>query len=138
MPAEALRGQTLDGFVNITGAWQGAVVVQCPRRLAEDIAVKLFSLNGRQPSPEELQDALGEITNMTGGNLKALVPGQCYLSLSAVIEGTDYTLRMLGTEAVRRVVFSCQGQPFAVSVVAASNGSSGLSVSADLSESDDG
>jgi CheY-specific phosphatase CheX len=66
-----------------------------------------------------MQDALGEITNMTGGNIKALLPGACHLSLPAVVEGTSYTIRVPSTRIVTRVPFECEGMHGAVSIMTA-------------------
>src|SRR5581483_9928567 len=78
-----LSGRTLDGIVNTTRAYHGAVVVQCSLRLAARLAAAMFDLGPRHPTLADMQDALGEITNMTGGNIKALLTGTCHLSLPA-------------------------------------------------------
>jgi CheY-specific phosphatase CheX len=114
-----LKGRTFDGIINITGDWQGAVAVQVPKPLASRVAQILFGLGDEAPSLEDMQDALGEITNMTGGNIKALMPGECHLSLPAVVEGADYTVRIPGTTIITRVVFDCGGAPAVVSLLGA-------------------
>jgi CheY-specific phosphatase CheX len=85
--------------------------------LAQRVAQIMFSLDGQLPSREDTQDALGEITNMTGGNIKALLPEPNVLSLPAVVEGEDYTLRVPGTCVVSRLVFQCQEAAFVVSLL---------------------
>lgn len=117
-----LEGATLDGVVSITGDWHGAVVMQLPRELAARVAAGFFGLESQEPSLQDLQDAVGELTNMTGGNLKALMPGQCSLSLPAVVEGKDYSLRIPSTTVVARVVFDCAGAPFVVTVLGGARG----------------
>lgn len=110
---------TLDGIINIAGDWQGTVAVQVPRALAAIIAARMFRLGDQQPTIEDMQDALGEITNMTGGNIKALLPGQCVLSLPAVIEGRAYTIRVPSSHVVTKVAFECAGFPALVSLMTA-------------------
>ncbi|MGE0042047.1 MAG: chemotaxis protein CheX [Vicinamibacterales bacterium] len=117
---EALCGATFDGIINITGDWQGTVLVQVARPMAVRIAQIMFELGDAEPGRRDLQDALGEITNMTGGNIKALMPGDCHLSLPAVVEGSDYSVTTPGTRVVSRVVFECEGQPAVVNLLAAS------------------
>jgi CheY-specific phosphatase CheX len=112
-------GPTLDGIVTISGDWQGAVILQVPQRLAQRVAAIMFQLGDGLPTLEDMQDALGEITNMTGGNLKALMPGSCYLSLPAVVNGNDYRIRIPTAHVLSRVLFECDGQPAVVSLVAA-------------------
>ena len=63
---------------------------------------------------QQVQDAMGELTNMTGGNVKALLPEGCRLSLPTVVEGSAYTARVPGSELVTSVGFKCQGSPVVV------------------------
>jgi chemotaxis protein CheX len=120
-------GPTLDGIVTISGDWQGAVILQVPQPLAQRVAAIMFSLGEGTPTLEDMQDALGEITNMTGGNLKALMPGSCHLSLPAVVNGNDYGIRIPTARILSRVLFECDGQPAVVSLVAAGGSGSPLS-----------
>jgi CheY-specific phosphatase CheX len=113
------NGPTLDGIVTISGDWQGAVILQMPRDLAHRVAAIMFSLGEQPATLEDMQDALGEITNMTGGNLKALMPGNCFLSLPAVVDGNDYRLRIPTATVLSRILFHCEGHPTVVSLVAA-------------------
>ena len=39
-----------------------------------------------------MRDAVGELANMVGGNIKALMPGSCQLSLPTVAEGRSEAL----------------------------------------------
>jgi chemotaxis protein CheX len=117
-----LEGPTLDGVISITGDWHGAVMVQLPRELATRVAGAFFGLDDREPSLQDVQDAVGELTNMTGGNIKALMPGECSLSLPAVVEGRDYSLRIPSTTVVARIVFDCAGAPFVVTLLGGTRG----------------
>ena len=113
----AKEEHTLAGCVQITGAWEGAVAVHCAVDLARQVAALMFNMSPENTSIEEVQDALGELVNMTGGNLKALLAEPCYLSLPAVVEGHNYTLRIPGSALVSQVAFECQGHPFLVTLL---------------------
>ncbi|MEZ5291506.1 MAG: chemotaxis protein CheX [Vicinamibacterales bacterium] len=126
-PAEAevsLPGDaaTIDGIVNITGDQQVAVVLQVPKSLAERIASAMFGLGSRTPRAEDMQDAVGELSNMLGGNVKALLSGSCHLSLPAVVHGEGYTIRVPTSHSVDRITFECEGMPAVVSVMSAPMG----------------
>lgn len=114
-------GRTLDGVINITGAWAGALVLQVPEHVARRAAAVMFELPEDAATLEDMQDAVGELTNMTGGNVKALLDGHCQLSLPAVVEGRDYSIRVPGSDAVTRVTFDIDGEPFVVSLLARSD-----------------
>ena len=108
---------TLAGCVQITGAWEGAVALHCAIGLARQVTALMFGMDPGNASIEEVQDALGELVNMTGGNIKALLAEPCYLSLPTVVEGNNYTLRIPGSVPVNQVAFECQGQPFLVTLL---------------------
>jgi chemotaxis protein CheX len=108
---------TLASCVQITGAWEGAVALQCSTQLARQVAGAMFNIAPENASIEEIQDALGELINMTGGNIKALLAEPCLLSLPTVVEGSNYTLRIPGSVLVSQVAFSYQGLPFLVTLL---------------------
>ncbi|MGV3517054.1 chemotaxis protein CheX [Luteitalea sp.] len=110
-------GRTLDGVINITGAWAGALVLQVPEHVARRAASVMFEIEEGSATLEDMQDAVGELTNMTGGNVKALLEGHCALSLPAVVEGRDYSIRVPGSQAITRVTFDIDGEPFVVSLL---------------------
>jgi chemotaxis protein CheX len=110
--------------VQVEGAWDGAVVLACPQELATKLAAAMFDSAG-EPSPSDVQDALGEITNMLAGNIKALLPHPSRITLPVVAFGSDYQLAMLGTHIRAEVTFSSQGESFVVSVLQQSRGGDG-------------
>ena len=113
-PTEGTRGLT--GCVQIDGAWDGAVLLECPTALARQLAAELFRPDG-ETTAEEVRDTIGELTNMLAGNIKALLPEPSRISLPAVAEGDDYDLRVMGTQAVARVAFTCADETFVVTVL---------------------
>ena len=106
----------LVGCVHISGEWEGAVTLDCPAELARKVATIMFQLTEDELSSDLIQDALGELTNMTGGNLKSLLPEPCYLSLPAV-SMTEHRLKIPGSELITKVSFKCWGFKFKVSVL---------------------
>lgn len=112
--AEGASGLT--GCVQIDGAWNGAVLLECPSALARQLSHELYRPEG-QTTAEEVRDTIGELTNMLAGNIKALLPEPSRISLPAVAEGDDYDLRVMGTQPVARVVFSCADEVFVVTVL---------------------
>jgi chemotaxis protein CheX len=114
-PAEE---SALVGVVRISGAWEGAVTVACPTPLARQAAAIMFGLASGDVSAPETADALGELTNIIGGNLKALLPKPSRVSLPAV--GTASEVRhAVGADApaVRRVAMECQGASLLVTLL---------------------
>jgi len=99
----------LTACVQIAGAWKGAVVFDAPSTFARQAAAVMFDIAAADATAGDVQDALAELVNMIGGNLKTLLPGPSFLSLPAVTEGNDYSLSVPGSRQVSRVRFDCRG-----------------------------
>lgn len=111
-------GRTLEGHVHISGKWQGTIVVQCSLAAARDAAQIMFSSQEPAESSQDVQDAVGELVNMIGGNIKSLMSEDgCYLSLPIVIEGGDYTVRMAGARVISRRAFVSGQEPVVVTLL---------------------
>lgn len=110
------------GFIQIAGAWEGVISCITSESLLLQAAAKMFSAPPESLTTEQLHDTLGELTNMIGGNLKALLPEPSYLCLPAVIEGTDYAVHVPTTDPMMEVAFQCGTQPFTVQVLASAVG----------------
>ncbi len=116
-PVPAGSDGALAGSIDIEGAWRGGVTLSCPRALAGLIARVIFGLDGDdapEPTATQMADALAELTNMTGGNLKALLPEPCVLSLPH-ISTPEEASRHHGT-LVAEATFECSGEAFVVRV----------------------
>ena len=107
----------LTACVQITGEWAGAVTLACPTAFARRVAQIMFESEPGDIELVEVEDALGELANMLGGNIKSLLPGPSQLSLPAVTEGLDYTVRVPGSEMVNHVGFRTEGYPITISVL---------------------
>ena len=102
--------------VQIDGAWHGALVMMCPMPLARTLTAQMFQAEST-PDLDEVRDALGELANMLGGNVKALLPAPSQISLPAVAIGSDYQLTVVGTSELARVPFTCDGQLLLVTLL---------------------
>jgi chemotaxis protein CheX len=109
---------TIQAYVHVSGAWRGTIVVQCPMSLARVATQRMFRLDGVPPL-EDVQDAIGELTNMIGGSVKALIAGEnCFLSLPVVVEGHDYRVRVGGgAQVLTQHLMRCEDEPLLVTVL---------------------
>lgn len=104
------------GLVNLSGTFQGAVMIQCPEALGSALTAAM--LQGTQtPGAGDMVDALGELTNMFAGNIKALLPKPSSISLPTVAFGSHYEIDVVGTTVLARVSFLCDGQPLVVTLL---------------------
>ncbi len=110
--------QTVEGHVHIVGAWTGTLVLQCSASAAKRAAEAFFQTPAAEQTPQDAEDAVGELTNMIGGNLKSLVAEQgCALSLPTVIAGRDFSVRMPRTRTVTRQTFLADHAAVVVTVL---------------------
>lgn len=115
--ASARLGQsTVTGIVHIDGAWPGALMLRCPMALARQLTAAMFQ-TGLDPSDDDVSDALGELTNMMAGNVKALLPETCGISLPAVAFGRDYQLNVVGTAVIAAAELACAGHRLSVTLL---------------------
>ncbi len=107
----------LTGCVLITGAWKGAVILGCTEPLARRATGIMFGVDPALTTWDKIQDALGELTSITGGNIKGLMPGPSTLSMPAVVQGTDYRLIVPGSRRLGRVSFACEEDALVVTLL---------------------
>jgi chemotaxis protein CheX len=108
--------RSLTSGVGIEGAWRGFVRIQCPDPLARLLTASMFGDSPDVAGPEQIQDALGELANITGGNFKSLLPEPCSLSLPKYGPAVLESIRSEGLDLLSQVGFLCDGYPFLVSV----------------------
>jgi chemotaxis protein CheX len=76
------------GSVSVTGAWRGPVLVGCSDGASRNAAAALLGIELDEVTDDDVADALGELANIIGGNVKSLLPEPCALSLPHVhVEG---------------------------------------------------
>ena len=102
----ALPAPALSAVVHISGAWEGAVRLECRPSHAAAAAALMFAIEPSDASDEASCDALGELANIVTGNVKSLLPAPSALSLPSV-SSTDGSAPPTSPRAVlvRRVAF---------------------------------
>ncbi len=116
LPPAGSDSHYFTGCVHLTGAWEGAVSVHFSEDLARRVSSLIFEIDPTSATEEDIQDSVGELSNMTGGNLKSLLPPPCHLTLPTVTHGTDYSQTVPGGRLVNQIAFDCDGEPLVVSL----------------------
>lgn len=109
----------LTGMVTISGDTDAVVVVRCDQSLASDIAAGMFAMPAEELEPSDVIDALGEVTNMSGGSVKALFDGTCRLGLPIVTTGAPDDVVVPGARQVARTIFTHDGRRLSLDVMLA-------------------
>jgi chemotaxis protein CheX len=103
------------GGVRVTDAWFGAVVLELTPSLAREVAATMFDTKPDVVTDAEIVDALGELTNMIGGNIKSLLPAPSQLSLP-MVSASVWPTTVPGSVPVCRVAFSINADTVQISV----------------------
>lgn len=94
--------------VYYAGAWKGAVLLQCDERQAKEFTARLMKIAPPRDFDDDIRDAVGELVNILGGNLKPILPHGIALSMPSVVEGCPTSLRICGHNAAIRLAFSSE------------------------------
>ncbi|MDP2227974.1 MAG: chemotaxis protein CheX [Moraxellaceae bacterium] len=100
--------------IMIEGAWNGQVVVACSRRLAQRVAAVMFQCEDSELREALWADALNEIANIIGGNVKSLLPSPSRLGLP------HFHTAWVPPESGQVATFSSEGDALHVLLIEAS------------------
>jgi chemotaxis protein CheX len=84
--------QSITGMVGLAGTHKGVLAVHFPKQIALDVTSSFLGMDVGEIN-EDVQDAIGEIANMLGGNLKTILSDRgrdIQLSLPSTISGDEY------------------------------------------------
>lgn len=84
---------SITGMVGLAGIHKGMLAVHFPNTLALAITTSFLGMEVEEIN-EDVQDAIGEIANMLGGNVKTILSDKgrdIQLSLPSTISGEEYS-----------------------------------------------
>ena len=100
--------------ISLSGAWNGTACLTCSRTAARHAARLMFDLPDEELTAAEISDALGELINVVGGNIKGILPGPTDLSLPTLHEEP---FRVPGhLELAYKILFTWLDEPVVVTV----------------------
>jgi chemotaxis protein CheX len=103
--------------VQIVGDWQGAVRLDIDIELARQACAKLLGVDPAELSQDDIRDAAGELANITGGSVKALLAPTCSLSLPTVVIGQNYEFSLPQGTVVQESSFAHESGTLLVSII---------------------
>ena len=84
--------KSITGMVGLAGTHKGVLAVHFPQEVALAVTSNFLGMDVEEVN-EDVQDAIGEIANMLGGNLKTILSDRgkdIQLSLPSTIFGDEY------------------------------------------------
>jgi chemotaxis protein CheX len=102
--------------VSITGSWTGHIVYASSTVAARRAAAAFLAVEPDEVGPEDMSDVLGELANIVGGNVKAMLPPGAMLSLPQVVLAPETTTKYPSAERITGLYGVWKGEPVSVSM----------------------
>ena len=102
--------------VSISGSWTGHVVYASSTVAARKAAAAFLAMDSEEVSTEDVSDVLGELANIVGGNVKAMLPPGCFLSLPQVVLAPESATKYPNAQRITGLFAVWEGEPISVSM----------------------
>ena len=102
--------------VSITGSWTGHLVYASSAVGARRAAAAFLAMEPAEVSPDDLVDVLGELANIVGGNVKAMLPPGCFLSLPQVVLAPEPAIGYPNARRITGLYGVWDGEPVSISM----------------------
>ncbi len=109
-------GPTMAGSVGVSGLTDCLISMEIDAEGARKFGATMFGMDVTEVTDDDVCDAVGELTNMVGGNIKSLLPEPSTLSLPVVAFGRNPTLKVVGGKVIMQTHFVSDDHPITVTV----------------------
>lgn len=117
----SLRLSSVTARIRVAGPSPHVIFLSCSESLARRLAAFMFKVDAADASDDDVRDAIGEMVNMVGGNVKCIFDGPSVLSLPEVeIGGACGGPAWSYPGAIGEVRFDDGGEPLLLAVAAPS------------------
>lgn len=108
--------ESISGVIGLAGTHKGVLAIHIPNKVAMAITSAFLGMDVDEMS-EDVEDAVGELANMLGGNVKSILSENgrdISLSLPSTITGQHYDFQP--TKEAERIIipFRCDAGEFAI------------------------
>jgi len=107
---------SISGIIGLAGSVKGMLAIHLPDQAALAITTAFLGMDVEEID-EDVCDAVGELANMLGGSMKAILdPGgsEVQLSMPSAVHGEEYAVDCLTDAESVAVPFAFNGQTFIV------------------------
>ena len=113
---EVKQPSEVHSTVSITGSWHGHLVYASSQNAARKAAAAFLAMEPDEVGQEDISDVLGELANIVGGNVKAMLPAGCFLSLPTVVLAPDTASYYPAAERISGLYGTWDGEPVSISM----------------------
>jgi hypothetical protein len=111
-PGEA----TWRSCVKISGAWRGAILVECPESIVRHAAAMLFAADANETDEDDLKDAITELADMFGRKMRPFLPEETKVSRPTFVEDEATCKPLAGMQSLGDLTLSCEGRPVRIAL----------------------
>ncbi|MFI5932629.1 chemotaxis protein CheX [Actinoplanes sp. NPDC051494] len=110
------QGTEVHSTVSITGTWHGHLVYASSMLAARKAAAAFLAMEVDEVGQEDISDVLGELANIVGGNVKAMLPAGCFLSLPTVVLAPETASYYPAAERISGLWGTWDGEAISISM----------------------
>jgi len=114
--ADSTLISSISGIIGLAGTIKGMLAIHLPEKAALAITTAFLGMDAEEID-EDVCDAIGELANMLGGSMKAILDpngSKVQLSMPSAIHGEEYAVDCLADAESVTVPFAFNGQTFMV------------------------
>jgi len=116
MTGDDKQATEVHSTVSITGTWHGHLVYACSMQAAKKAAAAFLAMEQDEVGQEDISDVLGELANIVGGNVKAMLPAGCFLSLPTVVLAPETASYYPAAERISGLYGVWDAEPISISM----------------------
>lgn len=113
---DAQLRDSVSGIIGLAGKAKGMLAIHLPNATALAVTTAFLGMEVEEID-DDVRDAIGELANMLGGSLKAVLDpngSSVQLSMPSAVHGTEYSIDCLAEAESVSVPFSFADQTFTV------------------------
>lgn len=118
-PDYAFTGPVIASILNYSEPSEGTMLLECTPSLAYTFTARLMQVQTPQSVDEDVRDAMSELANMIGGNLKGLMPEETCVSIPSVLTETDRLQLLKLNHRLSRICMAGQDGHLCISLLEA-------------------
>lgn len=113
---DAEQPSEVHSSVSFSGSWTGHLVYASSAVGARRAAAAFLTVPPAAVTPADVVDVLGELANIVGGNVKAMLPPGCFLSLPEVVRAPGPAIGFLDARRITGLYGVWESEPVSISL----------------------
>lgn len=102
----SVHSDSITGLIGLAGTYKGVLAIHMPNQVALAVTSSFLGMDVEEINAD-VEDAVGELANMLGGNVKTILSEtgrDISLSLPSTIAGQEYSFQLASENAERTLI----------------------------------